>query len=157
MTEHNHAPRRQAPLQPYHITTSSEDCESWPWYRDFLAMLDALRQNNWKDNARVPKRDPLPVSIGRAYCAWIMTTPEMRDVLYRRFIQRDFDNDLEKRLLKSSAMYFVMIQGYSGEYSTFLSSCWHIVTRVMLGEVSSLDADQINKRLLIDVYLWRAD
>jgi hypothetical protein len=139
----------------YQTTTSSSNHANWPWYREFCRRMDELQRNDWKDSSLIAKSGPLPVSLCREYCAWIMQTPEVRDIIYRRFIQKDFDNDLEKRLLISSSMYFVMERGYDAEYSTFLSSCWLISERMIKGELASFDDGEEERLLLLHPNFFR--
>lgn len=68
-----------------------------------------------------------------------MQTPEVRDIIYRRFVTKDFGNDLEKMLLKSASMSFVVKQGYDAQYCTRLSLGLHIAALIITGELRSVD------------------
>jgi hypothetical protein len=132
----------------YQISTSSSEYESWNWYQDYRQQMAELKSRKWEDPTRKPKDGSLPISVGRGYYAWIMRTPEVRDIIYRRFIGGDFDNDLEVKLLTSSAMYYAMSQGYSAEYCTFLSLGWGVAEGLLRGSISEEDTTAIDQRFL---------
>lgn len=91
---------------------------------------------------------PVPLSVARGYCQWLLETPEIRDVICRRFILGDYDNDLEARLLSNSALHYLLKTQYLPSGATALGSCWHIVKEVIAGILPSLDDPLVDQRLL---------
>ena len=102
--------------------TNSKEFENREWFRDYLRFVDWDKSGALPD-ALVNSRDqPLEVELGVEYAQWIIETPELLDIIYRRFIFCEYDNELEGNLLHFSAIYFMRKSRISGNEG-FLGTC----------------------------------
>ncbi len=66
-----------------------------------------------REYARIDyEANPLPVDLGLKFAIWIMSKPEICDIVYRRFVLEDFDNKLDAKLLANAALYFEVQNGF---------------------------------------------
>jgi hypothetical protein len=132
----------------YQQTTLSEDYEAWSWYQQMQSEMQERQNTDWSPRIDVPFSQPLPVEIGIEYCDWILQTAEVRDIIFRRFVEGDYENETEAMLLRASAFHFLHQKGYAVQHSSKLSGCWHDVAKLIVGDFGSTDAPELRQRLL---------
>lgn len=125
----------------YKITTDSDEYETWPWYLEYLGLERS------PSRARMKSRSgKVPIEVGVQFARWIMETPELRDVIYRRFVLGDYDNETEKMHLTIAPRYF-FLKCEEVESSAFLSVTWHQIARVLDGQMDSVESHEFREAI----------
>jgi hypothetical protein len=130
----------------YTPTTQAEDYKSWPWFQDYLKYAEQEKAGI----LAAPKLDygtrPTPVSLGLNIARWAMRTPEIRDIVWRRFVQGNYDNKLEEWLLSIAETYFRYKEGIQagiGSLDAIIRT-----EHVLNGDVASVDDPEFRQLLL---------
>ena len=76
-----------------------------------------------------------------------MSTPEVRDLIYRRFVMEDYNNIREGNLLDYSVIYFEYEKNASGINSR-VANTWHLIGEMMKGEMKPVESAEFRERLL---------
>ena len=135
----------------YVVTSDSSEYESWEWYREYQIMYQAKKRGAQPSSLHDYGGGPMPVQLGIDFSRWVMRTPEIRDIVYRRFIEGDYDNALEGNLLSDSTYYFLSKERVAG---AFLASCWIHLAKVFRGEIESVEAPEYRASLLNSKYAF---
>ena len=132
----------------YVCTTQYEDYENWDWFQDYLHSVE-------REKIRISRQGPashvvatpMSVSIGIQFGKWVIDTPEVRDIVYRRFVLGDYDNEAEGHLLSFASIHF-MRKSNIKESNAFLAVCWRPIASILQGKLKSPDSDGYRKALL---------
>lgn len=135
----------------YEETTSSRDYGKWDWYRSMRRAMEESKKPDWKPLNELALGQPLPVGLGVGYCKWVMETPEVSDIIFRRFVAGDYENETEVMLLRAASFYYLQSVGYSVRHYSKLSGCWHDIAGIIKGEYSSAASRKLRQRLLLSV------
>lgn len=133
----------------YICTTNPDDFQSWTWFQEYRAMRaksDAYLAAGGKPIIS-PKiyAEPLPVELGLQFSEWVMATPEVRDMVYRRFVCGDYDNEREGALLRDAEEYFK--EKHTEGYGSF-GAIWSALEKVILGEITSTHSQEYENLIL---------
>ena len=131
----------------YVVTTDSAEYESWEWYREYLQSVELARSGTLPHAKKDFQNKPLKVELGVKYSRWILETPELLDIIFRRFIFGNYENELEGNLLHFSAIFFMRRNEISGNEG-FLGICWGALEKLLKQEITSLDSPQFRADLL---------
>ena len=135
----------------YVVTSDSSEYESWEWYREYQIMYQAKKRGDQPSNLHDYGGGPMPVQLGIDFSCWVMRTPEIRDIVYRRFIEGDYNNTLEGNLLSDSTYYFLSKERVAG---VALASCWIHLAKVLRGEIESVNTSEYRASLLKSKYAF---
>ncbi|WP_152491199.1 hypothetical protein [Roseovarius sp. THAF27] len=124
----------------YEITTDFTEYQAWPWFQEYLALSEAAPIAK---DAKI-----LPVSVGEAYCTWVLGTPEVRDIVYRGYVLHKVEDDLEDSLLGTSTRYFLLRNNISEKNSANLTACWQVLELILMGDLSPPPHEDVRDRLL---------
>lgn len=126
--------------QDYKTETNYEEYKSWPWFQDYLRLVEMA----------IPAKDPdvLPVAVGESFCKWVLGTPEVRDIVYRGFVLSEIEDELEEMLLGLAIRYFLLRSGISEKQSAHLTSCWQVLKLILEGELSPPNHPDVREKLL---------
>lgn len=141
----------------YVETTSSASYESWPWYIACMRALEIRKTPGWKPRNPLPQGRPLPVSTGIRFGTWVMETPTIRDIIYRRFVKGDYDNEVESMLLKAASFHFLHQDGYSVMHFAPLALCWRPIARILTGEYTDARSPEYRADLLTHPLYFTAE
>ena len=134
--------------QGYECTTRASDYEKWTWFKDYLKFDSAYKSGELPQ----PKLDfeggPLPLEYGVEYAEWILVTPEVRDIVYRRFVLGQFDNTTEGNLLSFSKIYFCRKNGIHPNVRANFSVCLRPIAEILQGKLASPRTKEFSVALL---------
>ncbi len=98
--------------------------------------------------------EPLPVELGLQFSEWVMATPEVRDMVYRRFVCGDYDNEREGALLRDAEEYFISV--HSADGGAF-GAPWRPLGKVITGEISEVRSQGYKDLLLASAWAFKSD
>ncbi len=140
--------------QSYMCTTDSNDYKEWAWFQEHLEFIAAYKAGRLPK----PKWDfqggPLPLEYGVAYAEWILNTPEIRDIIYRRFILGHYDNMTEGNLLSDAVTYFSRKIGINTHAGVLLSHCHRPIAKILQGQITGPKAPEYAEVLLRSKYAF---
>ncbi len=142
--------------QDYVCTTKASDWASWDWFQDYHRYSDGYKSGTIPE----PKIDygsgPLPIEVGVQFGKWVLETPEIRDIVYRRFVIGDYDNTLEGNLLGFAKTYFLRKIHIRG-FSSFLAICWPPLAKILTGQMDSVESAEYRAALLKSVWAFTSE
>jgi hypothetical protein len=137
-----------ARAEKYTCTTDIGDFRNWDWYKEYQVLLGRQRKTldipNHEQNL---ESAALPLQVGIDFAKWVIKTPEVRDMLYRRFILKNWEDHLEAQLLMSASDYFIRKYEIPG-VGTFLGVAWDPIAKVVSGEMASAESPEFRNALL---------
>jgi hypothetical protein len=125
----------------------SSEFNDWDWYCEYRSQIEAAKTNPNIEWSKAIDSDRLPVDIGIDFSRWVLETPELSDIVYRRIVLGDYDNVLEANLLSDATQYFLnkrRILGGGG----LLSACWLSLADVLRGNIEAIDTPAFRASLL---------
>lgn len=125
--------------QGYLCTTDSNNYKEWPWYQEY-------RQLERPGAAVRMGGGQVPVDVAIEFSQWIMKTPEIRDIVFRRFVQGDYDNETEKMLLSFAQRYFLLKSGQAGS-PELISIAWGLIAKVLIGTIECVESSEFREKL----------
>jgi len=131
----------------YEITTDFTEYQTWPWYQEYLVLT--------KTAPKAKDAEILPVSVGEDYCTWVLDTPEVCDIVYRGYVLRQVEEDLEESLLGISIRFFLLRNDISEKNSTHLTSCWQVVKLILMGELPRPAHEDVREMLLLHSWAFK--
>ena len=131
----------------YTCGTSSRDYRHWGWYIEYADLLFLVKQGERVEFVESYEGGKLPLKLGIEFSTWVMGTPELRDIVFRRFVQGDYENKLEGKLLTDAVEFYSLSRGIKGGLG-YLPVCWLQIAKIINGEIPSVDSEQFGEELL---------
>lgn len=134
--------------QDYVCTTEICDHKEWVWFQEYLEFNSAYKAGKLPE----PKWDfqggPLPLEYGLAYAQWVLDTPGVRDVIYRRFVLGQYENAAEGNLLSFATIFFLRKNDIDTNANSVLSICHRPIAKILQGQIASPKTKKYTQELL---------